>query len=173
MRRIIALGGALVGLAVLAVPLSNAAADSGRTHPPHVVRRNAANLMNAHLDAGLLGHAGRVSIKRYADAVAYNQAIEAAQAAAGRRSGHTSADGGGGGGTCAGSIPGNIIFRESKCNPMAVNSRSGAAGKYQFLASTWNNYGGYSTADQAPESVQDEYAAGLWAAGGCHHWNAC
>jgi muramidase (phage lysozyme) len=171
MRRIMAIGVAVVGTAALALPLTQAVASSGATHPPHAERRNAATFNSGQLDASLAIHARRVNIDHYLDAVAYTQALEAAQTA-NQRSGGGSG-GGGGGGTCAGSIPGHIIYRESKCNPMAVNSRSGAAGKYQVLESTWAGYGGYATADQAPEEVQDAWAAEAYAAAGCRPWGGC
>jgi hypothetical protein len=76
--------------------------------------------------------------------------------------------GGGGGGSCD---PGSIVQRESKGDPNAVNPSSGAGGKYQFLPSTWSGYGGYSRAQDAPESVQDERFNEVWAGGaGSSHW---
>lgn len=51
---------------------------------------------------------------------------------------------------------------------------STASGKWQFLRSTWNGYGGYVNAADAPADVQNAKAAELWAGGrGCSHWNAC
>jgi hypothetical protein len=47
---------------------------------------------------------------------------------------------------------------ESGGNYGAMNSGSGAAGAYQFIPSTWNDFGGYSSAAQAPPSVQDQRA---------------
>ncbi|MBO0732576.1 MAG: transglycosylase family protein, partial [Acidimicrobiaceae bacterium] len=43
-----------------------------------------------------------------------------------------------------------VIQRESTGNPTAVNPVSGAAGLYQFLASTWGGYDGYASAADAP-----------------------
>jgi len=171
MRRLILIGTALAGFAALMLPLTQAVASSGDAHPPHVERLNAAILNGDQLDASLAVSAQRVSIDHYLDAVAYTEAVNAA--ASRRSSGAGSGGSGEGGGTCAGSIPGHIIYRESKCNPMAVNSRSGAAGKYQVLESTWAGYGGYATADQAPEDVQDAWAAEAYAAVGCRPWGGC
>ena len=100
------------------------------------------------------------------EAAAATQALEARQARtkAPARTGR----GGGGSGSCD---PGSIVQRESKGDPNAVNSSSGAGGKYQFLPSTWAGYGGYSRAQDAPESVQDERFNEVWAGGaGSSHW---
>ncbi|MBS1847911.1 MAG: transglycosylase family protein [Actinobacteria bacterium] len=75
-------------------------------------------------------------------------------------------------GACGGNLPPCcVMMRESRGNPTAVNASSGASGKWQFMTSTWANYDGYPTAASAPESVQDERAAQVWAGGaGASHW---
>jgi hypothetical protein len=103
----------------------------------------------------------------FLQAAAENQALEA-QRAQSRKAPARTGRGGGGGGSCD---PGSIVQRESKGDPNAVNSSSGAGGKYQFLPSTWSGYGGYSRAQDAPESVQDERFNEVWAGGaGSSHW---
>lgn len=84
--------------------------------------------------------------------------------------------------TCGGDLPPcYVMLRESKgyiniwnggCSyPCGVSS---ASGKWQFIRGTWNGYGGYRNAADAPESVQDSKARQLWAGGrGCGHWGAC
>ncbi|WP_426572308.1 transglycosylase family protein [Aquihabitans sp. McL0605] len=78
-------------------------------------------------------------------------------------------------GRCGGDLPPCYIMnRESGGSLTAKNPSSSASGKWQFLDSTWAGYGGYSSASQAPESVQDAKARQLWAGGsGCGHWSAC
>jgi hypothetical protein len=103
----------------------------------------------------------------FLQAAAENQALEA-QRAQSRKAPARTGRGGGGGGGCN---PESIVQRESKGDPNAVNPSSGAGGKYQFLPSTWSGYGGYSRAEDAPESVQDERFNEMWAGGaGSSHW---
>lgn len=179
MRRFTVIGGALVGIAAMMLPLTQAVASSGNSHPPHAKRLSAAIVQSGALDATLASKAQAAALEQFYEAVAYAQALEAAQAAEASRTTRRSGSGSGGGGatstggTCAGSIPGHVIYRESKCDPRAVNSRSGAAGKYQVLQSTWAGYAGYATADQAPEEVQDAWAAEAYAAAGCRPWGGC
>jgi hypothetical protein len=53
---------------------------------------------------------------------------------------------------------------ESGGNYRALNAGSGASGGYQFLDSTWGNYGGYRRAMDAPSDVQDARAKQLMTA---------
>lgn len=76
---------------------------------------------------------------------------------------------------CGGSLPPcYVMWRESGGNPLAENPISTASGKWQFLDTTWNGYGGYSHASHAPVQVQDAKARELWAGGaGASHWACC
>ncbi|MGO3724543.1 MAG: transglycosylase family protein [Staphylococcus equorum] len=67
-----------------------------------------------------------------------------------------------------------IAQRESGGDITAINPSSGAAGKYQFLQSTWDSvapaaYQGVSPAS-APESVQDAAAVKLYNTAGASQW---
>ncbi|MDO5633975.1 MAG: transglycosylase family protein [Micrococcus sp.] len=64
---------------------------------------------------------------------------------------------------------------ESGGSYTAVNPTSGAAGAYQFMDATWQSLSstsGYSSAAQAPESVQDAAAIELYNQAGTQPWVA-
>lgn len=48
-----------------------------------------------------------------------------------------------------------VAHVESRGNYKAKSRWSSACGAYQYIKSTWNNFGGYSTACKAPKHVQD------------------
>lgn len=82
-------------------------------------------------------------------------------------------------GACGGELPPCWVKdRESRGDYTAVNetgcSGRTCGGAWQFDPLTWNGYGGYAFAQDAPPDVQDAKARELWAGGaGCGHWNAC
>jgi hypothetical protein len=77
------------------------------------------------------------------------------------------------GGAPASDLLQRVCQRESGCN-YATNTGNGYYGAYQYDIGTWNNYGGYARADQAPPSVQDAKAAETYARRGCSPWpNTC
>jgi septal ring factor EnvC (AmiA/AmiB activator) len=115
--------------------------------------------------------------------------IQAEQAAAERaaQAEQSTGAGGGGGGGGGGSgaptpdgpsygagggwaIPYSVVNCESGGQDLTPNS-AGASGYYQFMPGTWNDYGGYSQAYQAPKSLQDQRAAQVWNGGaGSSNW---
>jgi len=76
---------------------------------------------------------------------------------------------------CGGDLPDcYILKRESGGNPRAENPVSTASGLWQFIDGTWNNFGGYHHASDAPPEVQNEKARQTWAGGaGAGHWACC
>lgn len=58
-----------------------------------------------------------------------------------------------------GHILATIRYLESRGDYTAPPNRGNASGAYQFIASTWDDYGGYPHAYLAPPHVQDERAA--------------
>lgn len=73
---------------------------------------------------------------------------------------------------CGGDLPPcYVLQRESGGNPKAENPTSTASGLWQFVDGTWNNFGGYHHASDAPVSVQNARAREVWANGaGASAW---
>jgi len=76
------------------------------------------------------------------------------------------------GGTTETELNGCIRKYESGGTTDTNGSNNHRDGYYQIIPSTWDNYGGYSTAQQAPKNVQDEKFNQLWKEGGHQHWAA-
>ncbi len=71
-----------------------------------------------------------------------------------------------GSGACGGDLPPcSVMLCESGGNLTAQNPRSTASGKWQILDTTWNGYGGYDRAADAPEDVQDARAREIYNGG--------
>jgi len=106
--------------------------------------------------------------------------VEAEQAAAARAAAQQAAAAAAGSGatpTAVGpapsggwTIPQQVVQCESGGQNLTPNG-AGASGYYQFMPGTWNNYGGYGQAYQAPKSLQDQRAQQLWNGGaGASNW---
>lgn len=65
-----------------------------------------------------------------------------------------------------------IAQDESGGNYTAQNPRSSASGKYQVLDGTWDGYGGYKRAKDAPPHVQEQWAREAYAKSGSRPWRA-
>lgn len=77
-------------------------------------------------------------------------------------------------GRCGGALPSCSVMACESGGSLTARNPSGASGKWQIMPGTWNGYGGYSSADAAPEEVQDAKARELWAGGaGRGHWRQC
>ena len=64
-----------------------------------------------------------------------------------------------------------VMMCESGGSPTAQNPRSTASGLWQFLKSTWANFGGYAEAWMAPINVQMDGAHALWSRSGWRPWS--
>lgn len=77
----------------------------------------------------------------------------------------SSAVSGSGAGRCGGDLPPCSVMMCESGGSLTARNSSGAAGKWQIMPGTWNGYGGYASAADAPEDVQDARAAEIYAGG--------
>jgi peptidoglycan hydrolase-like protein with peptidoglycan-binding domain len=73
----------------------------------------------------------------------------------------------------AGTVLAKIAQCESGGNIAAVSPSGQYRGKYQFSQATWEALGGTGDPAEAEESVQDMFAAALYAQRGLAPWPAC
>jgi septal ring factor EnvC (AmiA/AmiB activator) len=139
----------------------------GALKDARIAQQNALAASRAR-GAALASEIGHIQ----AEQAAAERAAQAQQSAGGGSggSGSPTPDGpsyGAGGGW---SIPYSVVNCESGGQYLTPNS-AGASGYYQFMPGTWNNYGGYSQAYQAPKSLQDQRAQQVWNSGaGASNW---
>lgn len=155
--------------AVLAPEWGAFADEVGRQHYVAKVVLYSTMVRNAQLEAWYSYHYWK-DVERWHTAVQRNEANRRAALAARvavrvpRVSVRVSAQVGTG--RCGGHLPPcSVMMCESGGNLRAENPSSSASGKWQIIDSTWGGYGGYSRASHAPESVQDERAAQIYAGG--------
>lgn len=67
----------------------------------------------------------------------------------------------------------SIASCESGGDPTAISADGRYRGKYQFSRTTWRELGGKGDPADAPEAVQDEFAARLLAQRGTTPWPVC
>ena len=164
------------GTAAYAVTQDDVSTSYGDATPVAVETGTSAQYTLEGLDTYVYGQAVQLA--------AYYDAVEAARVAALPRA----SSGGGGSSTCANrqaplykegnqyggsSVPASIVARESGGDYHSQNCHSTASGRYQALDSTWDGYGGYARASDAPMEVQDAWAEEAFAAAGCRPWGGC
>jgi len=75
------------------------------------------------------------------------------------------------------SAPATVLAKIAQCesggDPAAVSPSGQYRGKYQFSVETWEALGGTGDPAEAPEDVQDSYAAQLYDQRGLAPWPAC
>jgi septal ring factor EnvC (AmiA/AmiB activator) len=146
----------------------------GALQDARIAQQNALAASRAR-GAALAGEISRIQ----AEQAAAERAAEAEQSAPSGGGGGSGGSGGAGSPTPDGpsygagggwSIPYSVVNCESGGQDLTPNS-AGASGYYQFMPGTWNDYGGYSQAYQAPKSLQDQRAAQVWNGGaGSSNW---
>lgn len=72
-----------------------------------------------------------------------------------------------------GSMPKGCIakYESGGTTDEAGNYQDPGGGKYQIISSTWDGYGGYARAEDAPPNIQEAKAEALWSESH-HHWDA-
>ncbi len=165
MRRIV-----IIGLLVLAACGGAEATSDPSPTTEHITRHDELNLplgtnYTEFMQDLAIGH-GHL----YAQNVYANAYLDGIRIAEEERQAALAAQRSSGAGWCN---EAGIIARESGGDPTVYNtSGSGASGLYQFMPGTWDGYGGYENAADAPPEVQQQKFNEVWAGGaGSSHWS--